>query len=196
MPLEIFSSKPNNVCSVHLRLFSSYICRLVDNPICQESGQTKPYCTISPPSSSYSTPPRNCIPASCSSNQISSPTCQCAYPYKGTIVFRAPSFSDLANTTNYEILEKTMMQSFQASYKLPVDSISLSNPRKNAFEYLEVSLQVFPSAVDHFNRTGVSSIGFVLSNQTYKPPSFFGPYFFIGDQYQNFAGNSASINKN
>lgn len=88
-----------------------------------------------------------------------------------------------------------MTTSFQSFYKLPIDSISLSNPRKNNFEYLELSIQVFPSGKDRFNRSGVFLIGFVLSNQTYKPPSLFGPYSFIGDQYQYFAGNFDSHRK-
>lgn len=82
------------------------------------------------------------------------------------------------------------MQSFQLN-QLPVDSVSLHNPRKNSLEYLEVSLQVFPASEERFNRTGISRIGFALSNQTYQPSDVFGPYFFIADPYQNFSGNPA-----
>lgn len=81
------------------------------------------------------------------------------------------------------------MKTFQDS-KLPVDSVSLSDPQKPPSQYLRIKLAVFPSGVDSFNRTGVSRIGFVLSNQTYKPPKQFGPFFFIGEQYLHFSGNS------
>ncbi|KAL3638430.1 hypothetical protein CASFOL_017801 [Castilleja foliolosa] len=47
---------------------------------------------------------------------------------------------------------------------------------------------VFPSGQDHFNRTGLSQIGFMLSNQTFKPSPEFRPFYFIADQYAYFAG--------
>jgi len=81
------------------------------------------------------------------------------------------------------------MESFQL-HKKPVDSISLSNPRKNIYQYLELTLKIFPLGQDRFNRTGISDIGFLLSNQTYKPPPMFGPYYFIADEYENYVDNS------
>ena len=82
------------------------------------------------------------------------------------------------------------MQSFE-SHHLPVDSVSLSHPTKDPNQYLKLSLQVFPSKQDHFNRTGVISIGFLLSNQTFKPPPVFGPFYFDADKYGHF-GKSVS----
>lgn len=81
-----------------------------------------------------------------------------------------------------------MMISFQSS-QLPVDIVSLSYPHKDSSDYLELNLAVFPSEGVSFNRTGINSIGFVLSNQTYKPSKLFGPFYFIGHQYTYFAGN-------
>ncbi|PKI74947.1 probable leucine-rich repeat receptor-like protein kinase At5g49770 [Punica granatum] len=162
---------------------------LVGNPICQQSGvAAASFCTIlQSNSSSYSTPPNNCNPMDCSIvNQTSSPNCKCSFPYTGTIVFRAASFSSLGNSTHYTSLVSSMMSAFQ-SYQLPVDSIALSNPHKDSLGYLKMSLEIFPLEGDSFNRTGVYSIGFVLSNQTYKPPSGFGPFFFMADQYERFS---------
>ncbi|TXG53539.1 hypothetical protein EZV62_018795 [Acer yangbiense] len=167
---------------------------LADNPICQESGDPKEYCTASERGSSYTTPSKSCQPTPCSSGHISSPNCMCAYPYTGILNFRAPSFSGVGNETYYQNLEKTILVSFQ-SVKLPVDSVSLSNPRKNQSQYLEISLAVFPLGQDSFNRTGISRIGFVLSNQTYKPPKEFGPFFFIGDGYRHFTGETRKSEK-
>lgn len=164
-----------------------FLCRLAGNPVCNE-GTTQTYCVQAQQADSYSTPPENCLPTECSSDQISSPTCKCAFPYTGNLVFRAPSFSNLGNKTTYETLQKSLMLSFQ-NRQLPVDSVSLSNPTKNLDDYLVIHLQVFPSSQDFFNRTGVSGIGFVLSNQTFKPPSTFGPFFFIGEGYKYFDGN-------
>ncbi|KAK3419482.1 hypothetical protein EUGRSUZ_G00039 [Eucalyptus grandis] len=161
---------------------------LVDNPICLETGAAgQSYCTIPQTNtSSYSTPPNSCIPPVCNSNQTSSPNCICSYPYTGTLVFRAPSFSGLGNLTYFDSLASSMMISFQF-YQLPVDSISLSDPRKDSYDYLLLNLAVFPSEGVSFNRMSIYSIGFVLSNQTYKPPHLFGPFYFIADQYTNFA---------
>ena len=140
----------------------------------------------------YSTPINNCDTSLCSSGRISSPKCACAYPYVGTFFFRAPSFSNLGNSTYYRSLEQKLIQVFQ-SKQLPVDSVSLSNPMKNSYDYLLVSLEVFPHGQDCFNRTGISMIGFALSNQTFKPPHEFGPFYFDAEPYQFFGGNSIFI---
>ncbi|KAJ6715608.1 LEUCINE-RICH REPEAT-CONTAINING PROTEIN [Salix viminalis] len=167
---------------------------LVDNPICQETGPTKSYCFVPQTEPSYSTPPNNCVAASCSDNQISSPKCECALPYTGLLQFRAPSFSNLENSTYYTVLQKSLMNSFML-HQLPVDSVALSSPRKDSSHYLVLNLQVFPVGQDRFNRTGISSIGFELSNQTFKPPPQFGPFFFIADPYLNFAGEVTGSKK-
>lgn len=165
-------------------------CRLEGNPICRETGVTKSYCTVSRPNSSYATPPKNCVPSSCLANQLSSPNCKCAFPYTGLLVFRAPLFSNLGNITYFSALEKSLMDSFK-SHQLPVDSVHLSQPRKDPSQYLYLNLQVFPSGQDRFNRTAISRIGFVLSNQTFKPPAQFGPFFFAGDTYLHFTGSQS-----
>ncbi|KAK1421678.1 hypothetical protein QVD17_24206 [Tagetes erecta] len=161
---------------------------LIGNPACMGMKATAPYCVRSTESnSSYSTPPNNCIPAAtCGLYKVSSPNCKCSYPYTGTLTFRAPSFSDLGNSTIYTSLETSMMTSFESNY-LPVDSVSLGQPTKNSDDYLEITLDIFPSGDERFNRSGISRIGFVLSNQTYKPPHAFGPYFFIAHNYDYFS---------
>ena len=168
----------------------------MNNPICLETGSTESYCSIpvsQPNNSSYVTV-KNCIPIPCSSDQIASPNCKCAYPYTGTLSFRAPSFSDLRNTTYYQALEKSLLSFFQ-SYTVHVDSVSLSNPHKDSAEYLDITLQVFPYGRDRFSRTEISDIGFAFSNQTYKPPKYFGPFFFIAEGYESYAGDSLNMAK-
>ncbi|KAI3509165.1 hypothetical protein L1887_24212 [Cichorium endivia] len=165
---------------------------LRNNPICFRSKRTASYCGPATDSNStYSTPPDNCNrnPSTCTSNQVSSPNCKCAYPYTGTLTFRAPSFSNLGNSTIYTSLRSTMMESFESN-QLPVDSLSLSQPTKSSDDYLVINLDIFPSGGERFNRSGVSQIAFVLSNQIYKPPHTFGPYFFIGYNYDLFADES------
>nr|TKS16396.1 putative leucine-rich repeat receptor-like protein kinase [Populus alba] len=196
--LDIGTGHGNQLALIDLRKnkISAYTTRLggegvsvilADNPICRETGVTKSYCTVSQPNSSYATPPNNCVPASCFATQHSSPNCKCAFPYTGLLVFRAPSFSDLGNITYFSVLEKSLMNSFK-SHQFPVDSVRLSQPRKDLSQYLDLNLQVFPFGQDRFNRTAISSIGFMLSSLTFKPPAQFGPFFFIGDTYLHFTG--------
>ncbi|GAA0154109.1 transmembrane signal receptor [Lithospermum erythrorhizon] len=186
--LQLIDLRDNGIDAIKQRARSYGFQIILDgNRICYEGG-TNEYCTSSQPSnSSYSTLPDNCLPAQCSNHQVSSRTCKCAYPYTGTLYFRAPSFSNLENSTYYEILQESMMKSFQ-SHQMPIDSLTLSTPTKNFNSYLVIGLQIFPSSGYHFNLTGVVTIGFLLSNQTFKPPKLFGPYFFIGDCYKYFDG--------
>ncbi|XP_019191135.1 PREDICTED: probable leucine-rich repeat receptor-like protein kinase At5g49770 [Ipomoea nil] len=162
---------------------------LVKTPYCDGGGMAS-YCVVPQPKSPYSTP-ANCSPRKCSAGQISSPNCQCAYPYTGNIFFRAPSFSNLGNATIFETLQGSLMRAF-LSHQLHVDTVSLSDPKKNLDDYLVVHLEVFPSGQDYFNRTGVSGVGFVLSNQTFKPPKEYGPFFFIAEGYKYFTGSDST----
>lgn len=129
---------------------------------------------------SYMTPPNNCQLA-CYLPKISTPNCECLYPYTGTLVFRANSLSDLRNLTYYKILEM-FLKSFFASEQLPVSSVSVSNPTRDSSDYLSFNLTMFPRGQDNFSITGISAIAFRFSNQIFildVPP--FGPYYFIGN---------------
>ncbi|GLT65780.1 hypothetical protein SLA2020_381910, partial [Shorea laevis] len=163
--------------------------RLASNPICEETGATKTYCLVpqSNSTSLYTTSPGSCLTTTCSSGLVSSPTCKCAYPYTGILFFREIFFSNLGNSARYEALQKNLMQFFKSN-NLPVDSVSLSNPRMGPSNTLLLDLSIFPYGQDNFNRTGVSTIAFIFSNQSYKPPSkLYGPYFFLGHAYNHFS---------
>jgi len=67
-------------------------------------------------------------------------------------------------------------------------SVSLQNPFFNGDDYLQMQLALFPPTGQYFNRSEVQRFGFSLSNQTYKPPHNFGPYYFIAFPYA-FPGN-------
>ncbi|XP_073139436.1 leucine-rich repeat receptor protein kinase HPCA1-like isoform X2 [Henckelia pumila] len=188
--LQLIDLQSNSVGAFTQRVGYSITIILANNPICYE-GATEKYCTIPRQNdSSYSTPAENCNPLSCSSDKVSSPTCKCAYPYTGTLFFRAPTFSNFGNSSIYTSLNQGLMNSFKSN-SLPVDSVSLGNPTKNVDNYLLLNLQVFPSGQDYFNRTAITGIGFLLSNQTFKPPPGFGPFYFIGNNYAYFAGLDA-----
>uniref|UniRef100_A0ACD5XRF8 Uncharacterized protein n=1 Tax=Avena sativa TaxID=4498 RepID=A0ACD5XRF8_AVESA len=167
---------------------SQYTKKLIlsGNPICNQ-GNTEQYCKTtgqSNPAAPTYTTAKNCaaLPPTCLSSQLLSPSCTCAVPYKGTLFFRAPSFSDLTNASYYIQLEEGMKAKFLV-YQIPVDSISVDSPSIDASNNLQMNLGVFPSNKILFGEQDISAIGFILSNQTYKPPRIFGPYYFIGQSY-------------
>ncbi|KAF7126859.1 hypothetical protein RHSIM_Rhsim11G0113700 [Rhododendron simsii] len=168
---------------------------LVGNPACTETGGTKTYCVIPPSNSSpYSTPPNNCIRHRCSSNKVSSPNCICAYPYTGTLIFRAPSFSNLRNNSIYTSLENSLTTCFNNA-EYPVDSVSIRNPSKNTDNYLSISIEVFPYGQERFNRTGISRIAFALNRKIFTPPITYGTFSFQANPYNYFAEGNNSSNR-
>ncbi|KAK1370525.1 putative leucine-rich repeat receptor-like protein kinase [Heracleum sosnowskyi] len=185
--LQLVDLQNNNITAPVLRTGEADII-LVGNPYCA-GGEADKYCIQSQSnSSSYSTETINCVPALCKSDQTSSPNCVCAHPYQGHLYFRAPSFSNLEDSSIYTSLQSSLMAFFKAR-AIPVDSLFLKNPTKNLDNYLSIRLEVFPSGKDRFNRTGISTLGFVFSNQTFKPNKTFGPYYFIADNYGLFASD-------
>lgn len=160
--------------------------RLVGNPVCNTNGATARFCSIEKRSNNL-LPSNKCGAMSCSADEVLSPNCQCLHPYTGTLHFFSFSFTDLQNSTYYGILHGSLMSAF-LSNGLPVDSVNLSNPTIDIYSYLQIPLQIFPSGQDSFNRTSISRIGYVLNRQPF-PIQYFGPFFFIDEQYCCFAGN-------
>nr|TKR99397.1 hypothetical protein D5086_0000192830 [Populus alba] len=160
---------------------------LVGNPVCEPPEATKNYCTVPRANYSYKRLPEKCVPLHCISDQISSPNCECSYPYRGVLVFKPP-FLESRNSTYYVHLEEeSLMRSFK-SHQLPVDSVEVNFPAKDSFGYLESNLSMFPSGQNHFNTATISYIGFVLSLQTYENSDIFGPTYFKGSAYPYFDG--------
>ncbi|KAI7726001.1 hypothetical protein M8C21_015256 [Ambrosia artemisiifolia] len=192
--LRLIDVSYNSITAFTQRRYSADLI-LNNNPVCMGLKARPTYCDDPKESnSSYSTPPNNCIPAAiCSVDQVSSPNCNCSYPYTATLTFKATYFSDLGNSTIYTSIQSSMMDSF-ISNQLPVDSVSLSNPTMNAGN-LVINLEIFPSGDVRFNRSGICQIGFLFSNQTYRPPSNFGPYTFLGNSYNFFSAASNGKNK-
>ncbi|GKV03118.1 hypothetical protein SLEP1_g15481 [Rubroshorea leprosula] len=173
--------------------------RLAGNPICDETRITEAYCARpqSNSTSLFTTPFSNYRPTRrCSSGQVYSPTCMCAHPYTGTLVFRVIFFSDLGNQTTYRALQDSLMQFFESN-QFPVDSVSLSNPRMDSFKFLLLDLNVFPNGQASFNRTGVSMIAYAFTSLSYFPPPYtlYGTYFFLGEVYNYFADEPKNSKK-
>ncbi|GKV31587.1 hypothetical protein SLEP1_g40264 [Rubroshorea leprosula] len=102
-----------------------------------------------------------------------------------TYLYTTPTNNCLPATCSSD--QTSLMQFFQSN-NLLVDSVSLCNPRIDPSRYFLLNLSIFPYGQDSFNRTGVSTIAFIFSNQSYQAPSnLYGPYFFVGDAYNHFS---------
>ncbi|KAL3833943.1 hypothetical protein ACJIZ3_008679 [Penstemon smallii] len=178
--LQLIDLENNNISSVTRGAVYRNSLMLIGNPVCSTSFQNTAYCQIQQPTESYSTSLANCGSKSCSSNKKLNPqNCECAYPYEGTLFFRAPSFRDLSNATLFHSLEISLWQNLGLS----PGSVSVQNPFFNIDDYLQLQLGLFPSNGKYFNRLEVQRIGNLLSSQAYKPPREFGPYYFIAAPY-------------
>ncbi|CAN0927774.1 Leucine-rich repeat receptor protein kinase HPCA1 [Linum grandiflorum] len=191
--LEVVDLQNNQISSATLTAGYTNTLILVGNPVCTALSNTN-YCQIQRQQSSkvYSTSLANCGTKLCTADQKLSPqSCECAYPYEGTLYFRGPSFRDLTDVNTFHALEMSLW----VKLGLTPGSVSLQNPIFNLDDYLQVQLGLFPptSAGKYFNRSEIQRIGFDLSNQTYKPPSEFGPYYFIASPYP-FPGISSVSN--
>ncbi|KAK4834164.1 hypothetical protein QYF36_018034 [Acer negundo] len=189
--LQLVDLENNQITSATLSSSYTNTLILVGNPVCSALPNTN-YCQLQQQSTKpYSTSLSHCGSKSCPADQKLSPqSCKCAYPHEGTIYFRGPTFRALTDVNLFHSLEMSLW----VGLKLTPGSVFLQNPFFNIDDYLQVQLALFPSPGKYFNRSEIRRIGFELSNQTYKPPKEFGPYYFIASPY-NFpdAGKGAAI---
>ncbi|KAI6698763.1 hypothetical protein NL676_018882 [Syzygium grande] len=144
---------------------------LKGNPACTDAPvlSTLGYCGIKP-RQAYSLDPGSCT---------------CAFPYEGKLTFIAPSFSDLSNATQFQLLEVQLWQTLD----LTKNSVSLQNIFINkSSSYLIVPVSFFPSNGTYFSRSDIARIGFVMMNAIFKQPPGFGPYTFSALPYPYPAG--------
>ncbi|KAB5561866.1 hypothetical protein DKX38_006823 [Salix brachista] len=190
--LQLVDLQNNQISSVTLTADYTNTLILVGNPVCTALSDTN-YCQLQQQSTKpYSTSLANCGSKICPPEQKLSPqSCECAYPYEGTLYFRGPSFRELSNVNMFHSLEMSLW----GKLGLTPGSVFLQNPFFNVDDYLQVQVALFPPTDKYFNRSEIQSIGFDLTNQTYKPPKDFGPYYFIASPYpfpDSSRGNSLS----
>ncbi|KAG4938885.1 hypothetical protein JHK86_045026 [Glycine max] len=192
--LQLVDLQDNEISSVTLRSQYKNILILIGNPVCGTALSNTNFCQLQQQAKQpYSTSLASCGGKSCPPDQKLSPqSCECAYPYEGTLYFRGPSFRELSSVNTFHSLEMSLW----VKLGLTPGSVSLQNPFFNSDDYLQVQLALFPPMGQYFNRSEVQRIGFELSNQTYKPPKEFGPYYFIAFPYP-FPGShkGASLSK-
>ncbi|KAL5550573.1 hypothetical protein UlMin_000749 [Ulmus minor] len=179
--LQLVDLQNNDISSVTVGSGYKNTLILVGNPVCTSRIASTNYCQLQQtPTKPYSTSLANCGGKTCPLDQKLSPqSCECAYPYEGTLYFRGPSFRQLTDADKFHKLEMYLW----TKLGLTPGSVSLQNPFFNIDDYLQVQLALFPSPEKQFNRSEIQKLGFDLSNQTFKPPVEFGPYYFIAAPY-------------
>ncbi|KAH1097302.1 hypothetical protein J1N35_014223 [Gossypium stocksii] len=191
--LQLVDLQNNQISSIILGSGYSNTLILVGNPVCTTAISNTNFCQIQQQNTKpYSTSLANCGSKSCPIDQKLSPqSCECAYPFEGTLYFRGPMFRELSNVNMFHSLEMSLW----VKLGLTPGSVFLQNPFFNVDDYLQIQLALFPSSGEYFNRSEVLRIGFDLSNQTYKPPPEFGPYYFIASPYPFPASHGTSVSK-
>ncbi|KAJ9693520.1 hypothetical protein PVL29_009464 [Vitis rotundifolia] len=191
--LQLVDLQNNQIPSVTLNDRYTNALILMGNPVCKVTLSNTAYCRIQDQTpKTYSTNLANCGSKICSPDQKLNPqSCECAYAYEGTLYFRGPTFRDLSDLNIFHSLESSLWMKLN----LTPGSVFLENPFFNIDDYLQIQLALFPPTGKSFNRSEVLRIGFSLSNQTYKPPAEFGPYYFIASPYhfQGHGGTSFSL---
>ncbi|XP_044977092.1 leucine-rich repeat receptor protein kinase HPCA1-like [Hordeum vulgare subsp. vulgare] len=181
--LQTVDLEQNSIVDVSVTSNYKKTLLLARNPVCADTSIQ--FCTAQRQNVvPYSTSMTKCNLASgCQSDQGQNPAnCGCSYSYNGKMVFRAPSFKNVADTAKFQELEQTLSRNLS----LREGAVQLSGIQFNGDNYLQVQVKLFPSTGTLFNVSEVSRIGSLLSNQIYKPPPIFGPYFFIADPYVPF----------
>ncbi|MBA0738355.1 hypothetical protein Gogos_011723 [Gossypium gossypioides] len=191
--LQLVDLQNNQISSITLGSGYSNTLILIGNPVCTTAISNTNFCQIQQQNTKpYSTSLANCGSKSCPIDQKLSPqSCECAYPFEGTLYFRGPMFRELSNVNMFHSLEMSLW----VKLGLTPGSVFLQNPFFNVDDYLQIQLALFPSSGEYFNRSEVLRIGFYLSNQTYKPPPEFGPYYFIASPYPFPASHGTSVSK-
>ncbi|CAL9065167.1 unnamed protein product [Musa banksii] len=187
--LQLVSFTNNSITGIVSASSYSNTLMLYGNPVCNSSPvNTAVYCLLQQQQKKpYTTSLATCGSISCPQDQKLDPrSCSCAHPYQGSMVFRAPYFRDLTNATLFQQLEKSLW----TNLSLAPSSVYISDLHFNSDNYLELNVALFPSNGMYFNRSEVLRIGFDLSNQTYKPPTIFGPYYFLALPYTFSGGTS------
>ncbi|GLJ18838.1 hypothetical protein SUGI_0336490 [Cryptomeria japonica] len=134
----------------------------------------------------YTTVTKDCGKATkCGENlEINPANCECAIPYEGYLVFRAPFFATLNNFTRFQNLEKSVM-SLTSLVGLTNSTLSiLCCMSFDMDDYLKIHIRIFPPVgMKYFGHVYLVNLAYSLSNQSYNPPTEFGPYYFIPNPY-------------
>ena len=148
------------------------------------------YCsTNSSGSVIFDSPP---APTSCSNvcpdTYLPSPidNCSCVLPYNGLLIFRAPLFTTLENTSHFQELISYIADNL----KISQSQVNITSAYFNAQNQLLVAISIFPNiGTSAWTRDHVIQFSYVLGNKGIHI-NVFGPPLFIQHPY-SYDGESA-----
>ncbi|KAM2625657.1 hypothetical protein TB1_032492 [Malus domestica] len=176
--LTLVDLQNNKIQKITLGFEYKHTLILVGNPLCNESSLSS-FCQPQSNTKTYATS-TGCPSITCPGGQQPSPqSCQCGYPFEGTLNFQAPPFRDLTNVTLFQSLETILWEKLNFTPR----SVSLNNPYFDTADHLKIHVALFPPTGTYFNRSEIIRIGLNMSHQIHKPPKEFGPFSFIAAPY-------------
>ena len=157
--------------------------------VCSLIAYQNTYCyTNSSGSTVYQSPITKSCSNVCSNNTAPSPVddCACVLPYKGQLIFRAPLFTTLDNTSHF--LE--LISYIAESLKIGQSQVYITSAYFNSLYQLLVAISIFPNTgTVKWTRDDVIRFSSVLgSNRIHI--DIFGPPLFIQEPYA-YDGESA-----
>ncbi|KAL8519278.1 hypothetical protein ACS0TY_010283 [Phlomoides rotata] len=148
--LQEVNLENNTISAVTFGSGNKITLMLFGNPVCDAGAtlQNTVYCKPQQLRKPYSTSLAQCGNRKCDSDQQLIPqSYDCAYPYEGTMTFRAHSFSDLSDADLFRSLEMSLWTNLGLSQ----GSVSIQNPFFTNSDYIQMQLGLFPSNSENFN---------------------------------------------
>ncbi|XP_057839184.2 leucine-rich repeat receptor protein kinase HPCA1 [Cryptomeria japonica] len=187
--LQLVDLEYNNITSFN-PLNTPMDVNFFGNPVCADGSQQLKLKACHPEKAAIGTPyttvTKDCGEATkCGENlKIDPVDCECAMPFEGYLIFRAPSFATLNIISRFQKLEKSLMNL--------TNLVGLTNSSVYIFccmsfnmdDSLKIPIRIFPPVrMKYFGQAYVVNLIYSLSNQSYNPPTEFGPYYFIPTSY-------------
>ncbi|XP_008246057.1 PREDICTED: probable leucine-rich repeat receptor-like protein kinase At5g49770, partial [Prunus mume] len=91
--LQLVDLQNNQISKITLAYEYKHTLILLGNPVCTNGNSSNSFCQLLQKDTETYATSSNCSNITCPDNQKLGPqSCQCAYPFEGTLYFRAPSF--------------------------------------------------------------------------------------------------------
>ena len=193
------SKKPNRIVVALLKstlymVEFSFFClihRLQGNQqVCNLIAYQNTYCSRNLSGSVIFDSPPAPTPCSnvCPDTYLPSPidNCSCVLPYKGLLIFRAPLFTTLENTSHFQELILYIADHL----KISQSQVDITSAYFNAQNQLLVAISIFPNiGTSAWSRDHVIQFSYALGNKGIHI-NIFGPPLFIQDPY-SYDGESS-----
>lgn len=175
------SAENNNIQTLTIGDYNKVL-RLQGNPVCEKADSlySEKVCADDSSTSSTSYQTKSSCTNTCPSGyQVNPAQCTCAIPYQGILIYRAPMFTSLQDTSRIDLLVATVAKNLSVDEK----QVVISSAEFNAQNQLFVAIAIFPSGTAiRWSRDDVLRMSDIMSNDVVVPPGF-GPAIF--EQYSS-----------